>query len=199
MITYRIVCDGLRQRLINESVCDLKCFALVEPATVCDAALQAECLEIVERKFGNFINVPVLGAEMLVVDSLKNGCYRRYTMQNFAKAILLRHQHELPEVAKLCEIALCIPVSTTACKRGFSLQNWLKDKHRNRLAENSLEHLMKIVKGPPVTDFPFKRAVKLWYEAKRRRQIRLFDSKKHKPQTIQLVGQEFESDVEESE
>lgn len=197
----RNVCNGLKQRLINESVSDLKCFALVEPATVCAAALQAECLKIVERKFGNFIDVPVLGAEMLVVDSMKSGCYRHYTMQNFAKAVLLRHQHELPEVAKLCEIALCIPVSTAACERGFSLQNWLKDKHRNRLAENSLELLMKIVKGPPSADFSFKRAVKHWYEAKRRRQMRLFVPKKHKlqsEQTIQqLVGQE--SDADESE
>jgi len=88
-------------------------------------------------------------------------------LQAFAKAVLLRHAAELPHTAKLCEIALWIPVSTAVCERGFSLQNWIKNKHRNSLQESTLQCLVKICSGPNMQFFPFEAAVRHWYAAKK--------------------------------
>jgi hypothetical protein len=169
------VIEALKARLLNDSVPTLQCFGLIEPLTDCSEEHQARCIEIVARKFGFVVDTAALGLEMAAVRALKNGCYKCYSMQAFAKAILTRHCTDLPETSKLCEIAMCIPVSTAVCERGFSLQNWLKSKFRNCLGESNLQNLMKICRGPTMDNFPFKVAVKHWYAAKRRRQARLFN------------------------
>ena len=128
------VVDALSKRLLNDSTDTLKCFGLIEPLSECNADQTALYIESLAKKF-TFLDASELGKEMKSVTDLKNGCYKGYSLQAFAKAVLLRHQSDLPQTAKLCEIALCVPVSTAVCERGFNLQNWLKSKFRNCLGE----------------------------------------------------------------
>lgn len=168
------VVKAIKDRFENESSNVLNCFVLLEPTLTCSDECYSNCFQVLAGKYGFVIDTSILEAEFQSVRSLKAGCYKGYSLKHFAEVILSRHATELPETAKLCEIALCIPVSTAVCERGFSRQNYLKNKLRNALTESNLENLMKICDGPEVDLFPFTTAVRHWYEQKRRRQARLF-------------------------
>jgi hypothetical protein len=172
------VIEALRNRFANDSISVLKCFSLIEPRTDCSDENTAHYIDIIAGKYEVIFQKDVLTLEMGSVRDLKKGCYKGLSMQAFARAILTRHNEELPQTAKLCEIALCIPVSTAVCERGFSLQNWLKNKFRSCLGEVSLQNLMKICRGPSMTSFPFDVAVRHWYAVKKRRHGRLFKQSK---------------------
>ena len=80
------------------------------------------------------------------------------------------HADMFPNPLKLASIALKLPVHTSDCERGFSLQNSLKNCERNRLSPERLDTLMVISsEGPPVAEFNFEpAAVKKWTESKQR-------------------------------
>jgi hypothetical protein len=130
-------------------------------------------------KYSFAVDLGALQAEFAAVNALKKGCYKGYSMRSFSEVIITRHAAELPQTCKLCEIALCIPVSTAVCERGFSRQNFLKNKLRNCLSESNVENLMKICDGPDVQFFPFTAAVRHWYAQKMRRHARLFAQSSH--------------------
>ena len=149
-----------------------------------------ECIKIVSEKYGSvasevdpsgssesLINCKDLGSEYASASVVMNGCYSGYSLQCFIKTLLLNHERDFPEMSKLAEIALCIPVSTAACERGFSLQNRLKNKLRNCLSEVNLEYLMKLACGPELKDYPFEKAICHWRDAKKRRLGRLYTVK----------------------
>lgn len=167
------VIEAIKDRFENESTHILNCFLLIEPTSTCSNECYSNCLEVIADKYGFAIEAASLQSELVAVTALKTGCYKGYSLKQFARVILSRHATELPETAKLCEIALCIPVSTAVCERGFSRQNFLKNNLRNALNESNLENLMKICNGPEIDLFPFTAAVKHWYEQKRQ-QARLF-------------------------
>jgi hypothetical protein len=89
-------------------------------------------------------------------------------MRNFAEVMISRLIDQMSETSKLCEIALCILVSTAICERGFSRQNFKKNKFRNCLGVFSLDNLMKICDGPAdFENFNFNAAVRHSYAEKK--------------------------------
>ncbi|MCO5595873.1 hypothetical protein L7F22_049924 [Adiantum nelumboides] len=63
----------------------------------------------------------------------------------------------------LAQIALVQCCSTAICKRGFSVQNVIKNKLRNLLTTKSMRTLMRIsLEGPPLDEFNFDEAIALW-------------------------------------
>ena len=172
------VVAAIRDRFETESSSMLNCFLPIEPAITCSDEQTAYCLEQIAEKYNFAVDVAILQTELVAVDALKIGCYKGYSMRNFAEVMLSRHASELPQTCKLCEIALCIPVSTAVCERGFSRQNLLKNKMRNCLNESNLDNLMKICNGPEYKCFHFNAAVRHWYAQKKRRQAKLFTMSK---------------------
>jgi hypothetical protein len=76
-----------------------------------------------------------------------------------------------PGLARLITISLTIPVGTAEAERSFSRMNAIKDDERARLGEDMLENLMFIsLHGAAVQDFPFDKAVYIWYTAGSRRE-----------------------------
>ena len=66
-------------------------------------------------------------------------------------------------MAKLIEIVLSVPISTSICERGFSAQNVVKTIKRNRLNDESLEGLLRIAtNGPPPEKMDHSVAVLGW-------------------------------------
>jgi hypothetical protein len=62
-------------------------------------------------------------------------------------------KEQYPNLFKLFKIVGCIPVSTVDCERGFSRQNLIKTKLRNRLRHDHLDQLMRIaIEGMKVFD-----------------------------------------------
>ena len=172
------VIEALKNRFPSDLMSTLQCFSLIEPRTDCSDENTAHYIDIIVQKYDVIFQKDVLTREMGSVRDLKKGCYKGLSMQAFARAIITRHNEEIPQIAKLCEIALCIPVSTAVCKLGFSLQNRLKSKCRSCLGEVRVQNLMKICRGPIVTSFPFDAAVRHWYAMKKWRHGRLFQQSK---------------------
>ena len=70
--------------------------------------------------------------------------------------LITKHKDEIPNLAKLANICLLLPVSTACCERGFSTLNRTKTKLRNRLKTETLDTLMRIdLEGPPIENFNF--------------------------------------------
>lgn len=73
-------------------------------------------------------------------------------------------------LAILLASAVTLPASTAGCERGFSTQNRLKTKLRNRLLEGKLDTLMRLsIEGEPLNEFDFASALAVWKSAKSRR------------------------------
>ena len=77
-----------------------------------------------------------------------------------------------PSLSKLAEIVLLYPACTAEVERGFSFQNAIKTKFRNRLGPVHLDQLLRLrLNSPTVDKFPFHMAYTHWLESKRRRNV----------------------------
>ena len=75
-----------------------------------------------------------------------------------------------PSLSKLAHIYKVLPPHTSDCERDFSQMKLIKTDIRNRMGEDTLDYLLRInIAGPPIEQFPFGKAVKLWSEKKDRR------------------------------
>lgn len=83
--------------------------------------------------------------------------------------IALRKDDIYPCVAGIAHRHLCIPVSNVECERGFSIQNLIKTKLRNRLETYSLYSLIKLhIDGGCQKSFVFQSAYLKWRNMKTR-------------------------------
>ncbi|KAJ8313839.1 hypothetical protein KUTeg_008400 [Tegillarca granosa] len=79
--------------------------------------------------------------------------------------LAIKQGSNFPIVKDIAMRFLCLPVSSVECERGFSKQNLIKTKLRNRLATKVLENLMIIsIDGPDQSDFCFTKAFQKWAE-----------------------------------
>ena len=87
----------------------------------------------------------------------------------FCCKLINDYSHQYPDFATLARLAVIIPVSSAPCERGFSVQNSLKNKVRNRLNPERLNRIMfvKLV-GPDIDQFDFPVAARLFDNMKTR-------------------------------
>ena len=81
--------------------------------------------------------------------------FKHYSAQNLQENIwplLLAHYREkFPNLAHLIEILLVFPVSNAKVERGFSMMRWINIDWKSRLAEETLDHLMRVsIDGPSI-------------------------------------------------
>ncbi|KAI4814082.1 hypothetical protein KUCAC02_003290 [Chaenocephalus aceratus] len=119
-------------------------------------------LESLERRFQN---LDLLG--QLIVGPFKD-LDQQQVMQELASEVgewgLL-----YPSLSKLAAIGLTIPVSSVNCERDFSTLNRVKTDLRNRLQGEHLATCMRLsINGPPTRDFPFRRALELFFKTPRK-------------------------------
>ena len=76
----------------------------------------------------------------------------------------------LPNLHTLALVCSCLPVSTASAERSFSQMKLIKNRFRNRLTEESLSSLMKIVIECPETlsDNELEEIVEVWKRKGRR-------------------------------
>ena len=80
------------------------------------------------------------------------------------------HGTEFPNLMKIAELALIAPLQTADCERGFSCQNDIKTRDRNRMSGDRLNKLMHITLFKcGVGEFDYDRAVQVWRDTKHRR------------------------------
>ena len=105
----------------------------------------------------------------LLKDVVKEQQYPTGKLSMLWSCIFKFHPDTFPNLLKLVQLALTLPIQTADVERGFSAQNLIKTAHRNRMEESTLDNLMTIsVEGPAVESFDFNRAVFPWKRKKER-------------------------------
>lgn len=92
--------------------------------------LQTSGLTETEQSVDKIINGEEVQQEWQGVIGIIKGTYKHLTLQDFCTRLLLKHQTEFPNMAKLAAIALCLQVTSVECERSFSTQNRIKSKFR---------------------------------------------------------------------
>lgn len=91
------------------------------------------------------------------------------SFEQFSKLLITDLSDQYQDFATLAKLALIIPVSSAPCERGFSVQNALKTKVRNRLNPERLNRMMFIkLDGPDIDHFDFPEAARLFSNMKNR-------------------------------
>ena len=172
------VIDNLEARMITDKTPVLNAFSVLEPVT--NENLSGDDIErkltILSDRYG--LDSHKLRLEHAGIQPLLKGSYKSLSFQAFCGMVLRRHLEDFPLTATLCKIALCIPVTSVACERGFSLQNRIKVKSRTALTPETLDMLMKLSTGPEIEDFPYPVAIQHWRKDKKRRLARLYQPSK---------------------
>ncbi len=84
-------------------------------------------------------------------------------VSDLVQQLLLNHTTDFPNLIKIAEWGLAIPMSTADCERDFSLMKLVKTARRNSLSNKSLEQLMAIkLDAPDIHNFPFDEALAEW-------------------------------------
>ena len=108
------------------------------------------------------------------------GCFRQYMHDNYKK---LKHRDIIkelcsnstissifPNMSVFAQVCRVVPIHTADVERTFSQLKLIKTRIRNRLAESTLDSLLRIsIEGSSPEDYPFSDAVKLWAKKKNRR------------------------------
>ena len=89
--------------------------------------------------------------------------FKHYTRHCYNMSFVEYTQHvvetladQYPDFVVLAQLALCVPLNSASCERGFSAQNLNKTKSRNRLGQGTLQDIMRItVNGPHFADFDY--------------------------------------------
>ena len=172
------VIDNLEARMSTDKTPMLNAFSVFEPVT--NESLSAKDIEgkltMLSDRYE--LDCQKLRLEHAGLQPLLKGSYKSLSFQTFCGMVLRRHSEDFPLIATLCKIALCIPVTSVACERGFSLQNRIKVKSRTALTPENLDMLMKLSTGPDIEDFPYPAAIQHWRKEKKRRLARLYQSSK---------------------
>ena len=85
-----------------------------------------------------------------------------------------QYQTIFPELCKLSEILLVLPVIRAQCEHGFSIMGIVKSNRRNRLSDELLDQLMAVslhgqyFKDKPHEDHLIAQAIELWHSKKQR-------------------------------
>ena len=96
--------------------------------------------------------------------------YPRDEMSLLWKIMYQNHKDVIPNLIILAELALILPIHTADCERGFSKQNLIKSKSRNRIGDAALNRLMLIsIEGKPLEEFDFVESLSVWKAKKDRR------------------------------
>ena len=98
--------------------------------------------------------------------------YSSMSISELWKVIIAKHSECFPAFITLASACFVVPVSTAQCEHGFSTQNRIKSKTRNRLKTKHLDILLRISEeGPSIDDVSSSRAVSKFLKMKERRII----------------------------
>ncbi|XP_016050983.1 PREDICTED: LOW QUALITY PROTEIN: zinc finger protein 862 [Miniopterus natalensis] len=79
------------------------------------------------------------------------------------KSALAQHCR-LPLLSRLVAVAVCVPVATSCCERGFSAMNRIRTEERTKLSNEVIDMLMMTaVNGVAVPEYDPQPAIQHWY------------------------------------
>jgi hypothetical protein len=105
----------------------------------------------------------------LVKTLVKSAKYPVDNMPSLWKTINLFHKDEVPEIIKLAQYALTLPLHTCCCARVFSNQNLIVTRLRSRLDPKISDTLLRVrTQGKGITKQDFQNSLNRWRAAKKR-------------------------------
>ena len=130
-----------------------------------------EDIHIIAQHFeSQQINKDDVTAEYKQYKRLVVGSYPSTSFSEICGHMMAKYSDMMPNLAKLLNCCVVLPVSSATCERGFSTQNRIKSRLRTTLNNNSINDLMRISEdGSDMDKFDFKRAFKLWKDDKNRK------------------------------
>ena len=81
---------------------------------------------------------------------------------NLWEKLLEEQTLKFPDILKVVEIILLLPMNTAACERGFSKMNIIKSDYRAQLQSVSLNLMYLSIDGPSVQEFDPQPAIDYW-------------------------------------
>ena len=95
--------------------------------------------------------------------------FRAMNFEQFTSTLIQEYKHVHPDFVQLALTSLIIPVSSAPWERGFSVQNSIKTKLRNRLNPEWLNRMMMVkLVGPHFEDVDFLTAARAFRAMKTR-------------------------------
>ena len=109
--------------------------------------------------------------EWAIIKELTIDCsYSTGNMSALWQIIGFHHGDSFPNLIKLAQLALALPVHTADCERGFSAQNHIKTALRSRLKSERVDNLMLIkIEGAHWKNFDYPSALAKFQAMKNRR------------------------------
>ena len=105
----------------------------------------------------------------LVKTIVKSAKYPVNNMPSLWKTITLFHKDEVPEIIKLAQYALTLPLHTCCCERVFSNQNLIVPRLRSRLIPKISDRLLRVrTQGKGITKHELQSSLNRWRAAKNR-------------------------------
>jgi len=176
LTTPSLLCASHSENLQHAVDLVCKAFGTVRVIKQCDA----ESGEVKSIQTVSLFSEENFKKDWTKAKSAVSNSYKNLTSDKLCHRIITLHAQLLPDYAILCQIALCLCVTSVECERGFSLQNRLKTKFRCSLKPESVDKLMKICQlGPSVDAYSPAPAINAWLKAKDRRKKRLAQPFKH--------------------
>ena len=86
------------------------------------------------------------------------GLHRNKSFRELCEILIKDESDVFPDFV-FAELALVVPLNSASCERGFSAQNKIKSKSRNRLRDEQVDRLMKItINGPHYAQYDYTAA-----------------------------------------
>lgn len=167
--------ENLDDRFPLDDLGILSCFDTIfnpsrYPDNVADIPAYGEDeLRKINEHYSDLLDTDRTSAHFLYFKHFARGHKQSLSFEAFAKLIIHDCSEQYPDFVLLAKVALVIPVSSAPCERGFSIQNAIKTKVRNRLNPVRLNRLMFIkLVGPEIDHFDFAAAAQYFTDMKDR-------------------------------
>lgn len=96
------------------------------------------------KQFNPPVDADACRQEMPLFKQLVFHSYSSMSLHELWKIMAAKHVEHFPALITLAKACFIVPVSTAQCERGFSTQNRIKSKLRNRLKAKHLDILLRI-------------------------------------------------------
>jgi hypothetical protein len=104
---------------------------------------------------------------ILVKTIVKSAKYQVDNMPSLWKTSTLFHKDEVPEIIKLAQYALTLPLHTCSCERVFSNQNLIITRLRSRLNPKISDRLLRVrTQSKGITKHDLQNSLNRWRAAK---------------------------------
>ena len=171
------VFDNLQARFPDNEL--IEASKIFDPQSI--PALDVTCatygekeLDVLTNHYSKFVYASLCSLEWNTLKECMVSSYKEYSLNKFVLALVTDKSLYLQylSLSILAEIIIVYPATTSEVERGFSYQNSIKTKFRNRLGSVHLDQLIRLrLNAPSADNLPFASAYQNWMDSRHRRSV----------------------------